>query len=79
MSHSASFCPCLRHLNLNQLTQTDPTVAVRALLHLSGLEGLSLWSGGITGQAIAQIQPGSWPKLRVLNCSNNNFMDDPVQ
>jgi hypothetical protein len=62
---------CFRHLELDGFTMKDPTVSMRALLHLTGLEKLSLKYGGITNEAINQIQPGSWRKLQVLDLRSN--------
>jgi hypothetical protein len=70
--------PCLRHLELGECCLGDPAVAIRALLHLTGLEELSLEEGGITGEALAQIQLGSWPHLQVLDLGGNDLSDDPV-
>jgi hypothetical protein len=44
---------------------------MRAVLRLTGV-------GTLNGQAIAQIQPGSWPNLQTINLFSNNFSDDPV-
>jgi len=51
---------------------------MRVLLHLTELVQLSLQHGGITGETLAQIQPGSWPNLQDLACFNNDFSGDPV-
>jgi hypothetical protein len=51
---------------------------MRLLVHINELEELSLQHGGITGETLARIQPGSWPSLQDLACFNNDFSDDPV-
>jgi hypothetical protein len=41
----------------------DPDMATKGLLRFTGLEELKVERVGINGEALAQTQPGSWPKF----------------
>jgi hypothetical protein len=53
---------------------------MRAFLHFTGLEELPVHGcRGITSDAMAQIQPGSWLKLTQLDVNNSQEVgDDPL-